>query len=67
MFSVIVFECDNSVAVIPDCWIKELADDSSTGTCYWPQKNVTKAAIKSQQPRSNWKVFNMRILKAFGK
>jgi len=69
MFSVIIFECDNSVAVIPNCWIKEIAYDSSrpTGTCYWPPKNVARAAASSQEPQSHWKVFNIRILKAFGK
>ena len=67
MFAVVNFTDDESVATVPQKWLKN--DDQGT-TCYWPPFRGSRLtyAVKNQLvPTTEWKVFSVTVLKVYGK
>ena len=61
-FFVVKFTVDNSVAVVSANWMIGVAK------CKYPKENVAnKLCLKKASPEQSWPVYNVHILKGFGK
>ncbi|XP_063917528.1 uncharacterized protein LOC135136186 [Zophobas morio] len=58
MWVVVLFQKENSLAVIPKCWL--MFDNDK---CYWPPvPDVSNYVCKCKEPDGNWHVFGVRVL-----
>ncbi|XP_063931009.1 uncharacterized protein LOC135143090 [Zophobas morio] len=61
-WSVVHFLATNTVASVPNNWIKKIEDQFY---CYWPEgdKDVSKKVKKYYSPDSTWHFLEVRVLK----
>ena len=63
-YSVVEFWASNSVAVIPNNWLK------TSETCVWPNwqsaSKLSKAVITHAATESSWEAFQIKVLKTTG-
>lgn len=64
MFAIVEFTEAKEVAIVPKCWIV------TPNLCVWPPLQgsaILEATKKCQPPAKNWGMFEVRILKEYGK
>jgi len=64
MFSVVTFQSDNSVQLVPTNWLS-----STKKQCRWPvgpQKGISSIISKNKPPGKNWPFVTIKLLKETG-
>jgi hypothetical protein len=60
IFNVVEFTKDRTVSMIPDLWF------INDVKCVWPKRNVAVACEERTQPKSDWTVYDIRLLGSAG-
>jgi hypothetical protein len=66
VFSVVNFDCDNSVEVVPTTWL-----DEKGRICLWPKKYPNNFAVLKSDPLSvpgcSWQSLEVTLVSTYGK
>jgi len=67
-FTIVTFMEDNSVAVVPTCWL--VFDDKQHAVCCWPPASKTRKVQKMVKDRADpspdWSSYSVRVLHQYG-